>query len=182
MTTPPPVVLPGQRLTANRLNSGLLIGRLVFSAYRDAAQSISHTTVGETANALSWDNIAVDLLGGWSAAQPTRYRPPIAGWYQCVGSASIQAPAGGSDPLGTMRGCSWRLNGGLPPSATSRPIASTAIARTYMTMQATDLPLSCNGSSDYIELCPFQDSTLVLPTATGSVRPSIAIYYAGPTT
>jgi hypothetical protein len=172
-------VLPGQRLTANRLNSALLIGRLVFSAYRDVGQSISNTTVGETVNALSWDNVAYDVLGGWSAATPTRYRPPIAGWYRVTGTASLQGATGGNPVL---RGASWRLNGGLPPAATTRPWISTVgtIPDTYLAFAAPDLPLQCNGSTDYIELCPFQNSGGAVSTATGSTRPSISIYYAAP--
>lgn len=176
MSTPPPVVRPGQRLTATVLNSGLLIGRLVFAAYRDAEQQISSATVGQAADALAWDNVAVDALGGWSAAQPTRYQPPIAGWYKVTGTVSLQSATGGNPVL---RGASWRLNGSLPPAATTRPWVGGG-GTTYLSFAAPDLPLQCNGTSDYLELCPFQNSGAPVPTATGSTRPSIAIYYAGP--
>ncbi|MDT0270249.1 hypothetical protein RM844_28660 [Streptomyces sp. DSM 44915] len=175
MSTPPPVVRPGQRLTANVLNSGLLIGRLVFAAYRDAAQNISTNTVGQQSDALAWDNVALDLLGGWSTAQPTRYQPPIAGWYRVTGTASLQGATGGSPPL---RGASWRLNGGLPPAATTRPWVGS-IGDTYLAFAAPDLPLLLTGT-DYVELCPFQNNPAPVPTATGSTRPSVAIYYVGP--
>ncbi|MDT0306135.1 hypothetical protein RM780_04050 [Streptomyces sp. DSM 44917] len=177
MTSPPPGMLAGQRPTVDRINVAFLTGRLVFAAYRDTAQSISSTTVGETVNALSWDNVVVDLLGGWSVSTPTRYTPPIAGWYHCIGSGSIDEYGASS---GTLRGASWRQNGSLPPAGTSRAVVSTAIADTYVTVAAPDLPLQFNGTSDYLELCPFQNSGASINTATGSVRPSISLYYAGP--
>jgi hypothetical protein len=182
MTTPPVVLRPGNDVTGNRINSALLIGRAVFVAFRDNAQSISHTTVGETVNALSWDNVALDLLGGWSAANPSRYAPPIPGWYRCVGSGSIdqwtgQAAAPNNVPL---RGVSWRQNGGLPPAATHRAQVTTALGQVYLTAMAPDLTLLFNGTTDYLQLCPFQNSGQAINTATGSVRPSIAIHYAGP--
>ncbi|KAB8167065.1 hypothetical protein FH609_011730 [Streptomyces sp. 3MP-14] len=176
MTTPPPIVRPGQRLSASIMNQAFLIGRLVFSAYRDAEQQISSNTVGQSADALQWDNVSVDLLGGWSAAQPGRYRPTVSGWYKVTGTVSLQSASGGS-PL--LRGASWRLNGALPPAATTRPWVGGG-GTTYLAFAAPDLPLACNGVGDYLELCPFQNSGSAVPTATGSTRPSIAIYYAGP--
>ncbi|ONK09427.1 hypothetical protein [Streptomyces sp. MP131-18] len=177
MTTPPPGLLPGQRVTADRLNAALLIGRTVFTAYRDATQAITSTTVGEVGNALQWDNVTLDLLGAWSPSQPTRFRPPIPGIYQCLGSASIDEYGASA---GTLRGVSWRFNGTLPPSGTARTQVTTALADTYVTCPAPELPVVFDGAADYIELCPFQNSGASINTATGSVRPSIVISYAGP--
>lgn len=175
MSTPPSVVLPGQRLTANRANSGFLIGRLVFFASRDVAQSITDGgTTGDPANALSWDNIILDNLGGWSSGQPTRYTPTIAGWYQLTGSVGFAASASG-----TRRGASWLVNGSLPVAGTATPHANTP-ASIQLTAEARTLPVQLNGSTDYVQLAPFQNTGAALNTDTGSRRPYIAIYYAGP--
>lgn len=176
MSTPPPGLLPGTRITADRLNASLLIGRLVFFASRDAAQTItrSDTAAGVSSNALSWDNLIVDLLGGWSPAQPTYFTPPIAGWYQLTGETSFEGSTSG-----TWRGASWLFNGTLPIGGTSKPIANTS-ANTPLTVGARSVPVQFDGVSDHIEFAPFHNATGSLATATGSARPHVSIYYAGP--
>lgn len=171
----PVIVRPGNRATAGLLNSGFLIGRAVFVAFRDAAQSITSTTVGETSNALAWDNVELNVLGGWAPGTPSRYTPPIAGRYGITGSASFVA-----NGTGNVRGCSWRQNGSLPAGATFRNVYNTVPGSPVPTFDAIPLNLEFDGSSDYIELCPFQDGSGALNTATGSNRPSIRITYEGP--
>jgi hypothetical protein len=170
----PAVLLPGQRLTGDRFNAAAAIGRLVFFAARDAAQSIADSTVGTTANALSWDNVILDLLGGWSAGSPTRYTPTEAGWYQLTGEAGFAGSASGA-----RRGSSWLVNGALPVAATSVTHANTPTNQT-LSVPARNLPTDLDGSSDYVELSPFQNTGGALNTGTGSLRCHIAIYYAGP--
>jgi hypothetical protein len=172
----PPVVLPGQRLTADRVNAGFAIGLTVFVAYRDAAQSLSAgQTIGVAADALQWDNVELNLIGGWSASLPKRFTPPIAGWYRLEGGCGFVASGAGN-----VRGTSWRQNGDLPEAATSRSIYNTIPASPTPVINATSIPLEFNGSTDYIELCPFQDGGGALNTATGSNRPYINITYCGP--
>jgi hypothetical protein len=171
----PAMVLPGQRLTADRLNAGFAIGRLVFKAYRDTAQSISNSTVGTTANALSWDSVELNTLGGWSASLPTRFTPPIAGWYALTGEAAF---AGDSAP-GSRRGATWLVNGAVAAAGTSVGFEGTITADESMTSGARALPVELDGT-EYVELAPFQDSGAALNTATGSLRPHIAVYYVGP--
>lgn len=165
---------PGQRLTASTMNDADLIGRLIFAAWRDANQTISSGAVGVVANALAWDSIGLDLLSGWSADQPSRWTAPRAGWYTISGGASFAASSGG-----TQRGCTWRVSGNLPPGATSVSHASSAIAATTLTADARDLAVEL-AANDYVQLCPYQNSGGSLSTAGGSLRPYIAIYYAGP--
>jgi hypothetical protein len=173
--TYPAVVLPGWRGTADRYNAGFAIGTLVFAAYRDAAQNMSAgQTVGAAADALSWDNVELDLLGGWSAATPTRFTPTIAGRYQCAGGVGFQASGSGN-----VRGCSWRQTGNLTAAATFRNIYNTIPASPIPVFNASTLGIVFNGSSDYVELCPFQDGAGALGTATGSNRPYINITYVG---
>ncbi|WP_049566896.1 hypothetical protein [Streptomyces sp. SBT349] len=176
MTTPPPGLLPGTRITADRLNGALLIGRLVFFASRDAAQTIttSGTAAGASGNALSWDNLIVDLLGGYSPSTPTYFTPPIAGWYQLTGETSFEGSV-----TGTWRGASWLFNGTLPIGGTAKPVAA-ATANTTVTVGARSVPVLFDGVSDHIEFAPFHNATGSLATATGSARPHVAIYYAGP--
>jgi hypothetical protein len=171
----PPVVLPGQRLTADRLNAAFLIGRTVFSAYRDSSQAISSSGIGLAADALQWDNVELDILGGWSAGSSSRYTPPLAGWYRLEGGVSFVAST-----TTDSRGSTWRVNGSVATAGTAEPVASTAIANTTMTAGARDIAVQLNGSSDYIELCPFQDSGGPLNTAGSSRRPFIAVTYTGP--
>ncbi|RKN61855.1 hypothetical protein D7231_31780 [Streptomyces klenkii] len=147
----------------------------MFFAARDAAQSMTSSSVGASSNALSWDNVSVDVLGGWAIGNPTRFTPTIAGWYQLAGAASFNASTGG-----TVRGVSWLVNGSLPVAATARDHATTAIANTSLTAMARTLPVQLNGSTDYVELAPFQDSGSALDTATGSTRPYVAVFFAGP--
>lgn len=165
---------PGQRLTADRMNSADLIGRLVFAAWRDASQQITSSDPGIAANALAWDNVGLDVLTGWTADHPTRWTAPTPGWYTISGGASF-----GGSSAGTQRGCTWRVNGNLPPGATSVSHASTSIASTTLTVDARDLAAQLD-AGDYVELCPYQNSGSSLSTAGGSLRPYIAIYYAGP--
>lgn len=172
--TYPVVIQPGP-VTADEYNAGFLIGRLVFFASRDTAQGISSGgTSGSAADALSWDNVIIDELDGYDSGSPTRYTPPIAGWYSLTGGAGFAASTGG-----TYRGVSWLVNGSLPVAGTNKPVAA-ATASTTVTVTARDLPVELNGSTDYVQLAPFHNSGSSLNTTTGSVRPYIAIYYAAP--
>ncbi|HEY5836793.1 hypothetical protein, partial [Streptomyces sp.] len=75
----------GQKVTASALNLASLSGLVVFRAYRTTAQSIPAGT--ETAaNAISWNQIDLDDLVGWSAANPTRWTVPMTAWYTLSGS------------------------------------------------------------------------------------------------
>ncbi|MEU3161962.1 hypothetical protein ACPCAJ_20995 [Streptomyces griseoincarnatus] len=148
---------------------------MVFAATRDATQSISSSLVPETGNAMRWETVTLDLLGGWDAGTPNRYQPTIPGWYRCEGAASL-AP----NTTGGIRGVGWLQNGSLPAASGARPHVASAYSNATVTMSARSLPLLFNGSTDYLELAPFQNTGAALDTATGSIRPYIAIYYAGP--
>lgn len=168
------LVLAGQRSTATRLNDGFLIGRLVFFALRAAAQSISTGgTAGSTSNALSWDTVNVDELGGWSSGSPTRYTAAEAGWYTLTGSASFA-----SDSSGTYRGSSWAVNGVNQTGGTSKPIVSAPVS-TAIAIPAVTLPVQL-AAADYVQLCPFHNATGSLNTDTGVRAPIVGIYYTGP--
>lgn len=171
--TYPPVVLPGE-LTADDLNAGFLIGRQVFFAFRDATQTISSSSAGITANALQWDDVVLDLLDAWDPGSPTRFTPPVVGWYALEGSVSFAAST-----AGTSRGATWRVNGSILTGSTSEPHASSSIANTPLTADARDLPVFLDGT-DYVELCPFQNSGGTLSTVASSRTPFMSVTYRGP--
>lgn len=175
MTSPPPIVRPGQTGTDAVFNGGFMIGRLVFFATRDTTQSISSGLVPDTANALRWETVSLDLLDGWDAGTPNRYRPTIPGWYRCEGAAGLAA-----NTTGGIRGIGWLRNGSLPAASGARPQVASGYSNATVTVDARALPLLFNGSTDYLELAPFQNSGAALDTATGSIRPYVAVYYAGP--
>ncbi|WP_405695305.1 hypothetical protein OHA99_09455 [Streptomyces coelicoflavus] len=165
--------LGGMRTTAARLYETDLIGRLVFLANRNASQSIS--SGGDTAsNALSWDAVDLDVLGGWTVGQPTRWTAPRAGWWTFQGAVGFN-----NRTAGTIRECCWYVNGGLISMGRSRPIVSSSIADTALTVDARAVP-RLMAVGDYVELIPAQNSGTALDTATGSLRPYISITYSGP--
>lgn len=169
----PIVVRPGQRLTAEVLNAGFLLGTVVFAAFRDSAQEISSGTVGLSADALSWDNVTLDALGGWDAGLPTRYTPPRAGRYLCLGGVGFTSDTGGA-----VRGASWRQNGNVLPASTTREIYGS-VPNQPPVFPASSLAIVFDGDGDYVELCPFQNSGSTLDTGTGSNRPYANILYVG---
>lgn len=175
MTTPA-VFLAGQRADVDDQNLAALIGRVVFVGLRITAQAITTGTVGAAANALSWDQIDLDTLGSWSAGNPTRFTPPIAGWYNFDGAASFAGTAGG-----TMRGCSWLKNGAVVVGGTNRSqVDSAFVAGEVIGADARQYATEFNGTSDYVELAPFQNSGANLNTATGSLSCSVVVTYGGP--
>lgn len=89
--------LPGQTITAERLNADRMIGSVVFSARRAATQSIPETTGGGMPNTpVVWDDIELDHLNGWDAGDPSVYTVMMNGWYELTGSASFVTIGGES--------------------------------------------------------------------------------------
>ncbi|MFD5050883.1 hypothetical protein ACFWMH_10630 [Streptomyces tendae] len=164
--------LGGMRMTTDRLYETDLIGRVVFLANRNASQTIS--SGGDTgSNALQWDAVDLDLLGGWNAGQPTRWTAPRAGWWTFQGAVAFN-----NSSAGTIRECCWYVNGGLISMGRSRPIVSSSIANTALTVDARAVP-RLMAVGDYVELIPAQNSGAAVDTATGSLRPYISITYSG---
>ena len=173
MTTPPPVVLPGQLGTADAFNRGFLIGRVVFYATRAAAQSIT-TGAPDPANALAWDTVDLNLLTGWDAGAATRWTCPLAGWWTLAGGVSFNASTSG-----TIRESAWYRNGSLVTGGRSRPVVSSAITGASLTVAVRTIPILL-AVGDYIQLVPGQDTGGALNTATGSAVPFMSATYSGP--
>ncbi|MFG3323716.1 hypothetical protein ACGF3J_37295 [Streptomyces sp. NPDC048171] len=165
--------LAGMRLTAARLYETDLIGRTVFLANRGTGQSISSGT-DSASNAVQWDEVTFDVLGGWSAGQPTRWTCPRAGWWTFQGAVGFNSSTGG-----TVRECCWYVNGGLISMGRSHPINMSSIASGALTVDARAVPRLMS-VGDYVQLVAGQNSGSALDTATGSYRPYISITYSGP--
>ncbi|MEV6124866.1 hypothetical protein AB0M23_30900 [Streptomyces sp. NPDC052077] len=165
--------LAGMRATADRLYETDLIGRLVFLANRETSQSFP-SGADTAGNALIWDAIELDLLGGWDPAQPTRWTCRRAGWWTLQGATSFT-----ESTAGTVREVVWYVNGGAISKGRSRPVASNSIANTSFTIDARSVPRLMS-VGDYVELVPAQNTGAALTSSTGSNRPYITVTYSGP--
>jgi hypothetical protein len=160
------------RITASRANDAAMIGATVFFANRGQVQSIPNG-VDSAAGAIAWDEVQVDLLGGWSAAQPTRWTVPRSGVWQFSGAVSFAASSGG-----TLRESVWYLNGSAMAMGRAR-LAEQAFPVQALTQEARTVPRVLS-AGDYVELVAAQNSGAALDIATGSYRPYMSITYCGP--
>ncbi|WP_432159263.1 hypothetical protein [Streptomyces sp. bgisy153] len=165
---------PGQIMTAGRANGAALIGATVFRA-RQATTAQSITSGADTAsNAIQWQDIDHDLLGGWSAGQPTRWTAPQGGWWELSGAVSFASSAGGQ-----IRECVWYVSGAIISAGRGRPMPNTALSASALTVEARTIPVDL-AAGDYVELIAAQNSGASLTTFTGSYSPYIEVTYAGP--
>ncbi|MFC8515471.1 hypothetical protein [Streptomyces sp. NPDC057257] len=164
--------LAGMETTADRLYSTDLIGKLVFFATRDTNQSISNTTSAniDATNALSWETISLDRLGGWVSGSPTLYTCTYAGWYELSGGIGFNSNATGSRTSG------WMVNGSTPAGGHGPRLNANATTTHFQV--ASSLPVLL-AVGDYVRLVPGQSSGAALNTATGGPRPFISIKYVG---
>jgi hypothetical protein len=167
---------PGMRMTEERLNVGQMIGRCVAILRRQAAQTIASTTTSPGA-ALSWDDVGLDVLSGFSGGAPTRWTPTVAGLYRFDGAIAYA-----STTAGTRRGGAWSLNGATT-SISSRTVYGMATTVPSVATSVTMRPfvVQLNGSSDYVELLAWQSSGGNLDTvSTDSYQPTMIATYVGP--
>lgn len=163
----------GMRITAGRMYETDLIGRAVFMANRSTVQSIA-TGAENVANALSWNTIDLDVLGGWNAANPTRWTAPFTGWWTFQGAVSFA-----TSTSGIVREAVWFVNGSLASVGRSRPPQPSALGSGTLSVNARTFPYLL-AAGDYVELVPAHNASAALNTATGSYRPYAAITYSGP--
>lgn len=146
-------------------------GGEVFQALRAAAQSISNASYS---NFMSWDTISHDRLGGWNRINPSRYTPPIPGWYILSGGVGFANSA-----TTGYRASGWHKNGTLIPGGASAPTHTWVNAAQALPAQTISVPM--NGTTDYLELGAYQDTGGALNTdATSQNQPHITITYGGP--
>jgi hypothetical protein len=163
----------GQRITADALNLTSMIGAVVFRAIRGTGQSITNAT-DDVANAISWDTVDLDLLGGWAAGSPTRWTVPTTGWWKLDGAVSF---VGAATP-GTLRDALWFVNGATIVAGRARSF-SGSIGTAAMTVEARSIPYLLN-AGDYVQLVPLHNASTSVNTGTGTYSPFMAVTYAGP--
>lgn len=170
---PFPAWQPGMIITEARANSAALMGRVIFKATRDTNQAISNTSQAnpDPANALQWETISTDDLGGWSASQPARYTCQLPGWYKVNAKVGFNA-----NTLGSGRTLSIYVGTVLQPGGHYR--TATTFTNQVHTQDASLTVLLAVG--EYIQLVPGQDTGDPLNTATGGVRPVVEIEFARP--
>ncbi|MEU6342227.1 hypothetical protein ABZ883_14945 [Streptomyces sp. NPDC046977] len=170
---PYPAYAAGAELTGADLSLSDLIGRTVFSATRDTAQSIATNTNPVVGNAISWETVEADLFGAWAAGNPTRWTAPFAGWWTLMGATAINAVASSA---GLARFNAWFINGSLAVAGSNR-IAAAPSNATATTNARTRAYLLAAG--DYVELIAGQDSSGAVNSSTGSLRPYIQVQFSG---
>ena len=159
---------PGQVITEALLNTGDMVGKVVFQSVRATAQAIP-TTV---ATAISWDTPTIDTMGVYSGGTPTRFTPNVAGNYLLMGKVGFA-----SNASTTFRYVSWLKNGATTPSG--RAGFTVAWAAAPVGINAHTVSISMNGTTDYIELAALQNIGSNLNTATLEDQPGINIVYVG---
>lgn len=163
----------GQKVTASDLNLLGLVGQHVFYARRATNQSIPSGTEA-VANALQWDDIEFDDLGGWSSAHSTRYTCQRQGIYVVSGMISYL-----TSTAGTTRDGLWFVNGSGVNSGRGA-LRSGSLPSAPLSNDLPTLPITLS-VGDYIELVPGQNSGAALNTATGTFAPFIQVTFARPT-
>lgn len=158
----------GQRLTEDRLNLGAaMIGRLVARLRRITTQTIPNNQVTD----VEFDQVDLDLLGGWNPAQPTRWTPPVPGWWH----VSVRAVFATNST--SRRGVWAYLNSG--PGFCG---ASVQAAGTGSTQCGGTGSTPANGTGDFIAMRVLQNSggNLNLSAESTDQGSTMEIFYAGP--
>ncbi|MEU6222234.1 hypothetical protein [Streptomyces sp. NPDC047042] len=165
---------PGMIVTEERANSAALVGRTIFRATRDTNQSISSTGSGnpDVANALAWESVPIDDLGGWSSGAATRYTIQLAGYYKIRSKVSFNATA----TPGTARAMGIFGNGTQFSGGHFR----TALAATNSVHTEDGFVTALLAVGDYVQIAPGHSTGSALDTATGGSRPTIEIEFARP--
>lgn len=143
------------------------VGRFVARLRRDANQSVNDNTQ----TPIIWDTIDEDPLVGWDAGDPTRWTPPVAGWYTIIGRAVFAANAT------SRRYVAVRFNGSTtspPGSVTSVQTPATGTCQIH-----TQAVIEFNGTTDYVEVNVLQNSTGALNLTNTDGGSALIAYYSG---
>lgn len=145
-----------------------LPGTFVASFYRGTAQPIPNN-VGTY---MAWDQVNFDLLGGYSAATPSRYTFKVPGAYIISGGVSFTTHSSV-----TLRQAYFYING-APAWGNAIALGSVIGFDTVLPLITSKVALKVN---DYIEVGALQLSGVQLNTSTssGAVWPSLHVVYAG---
>lgn len=159
----------------------LLPGTLVFRAHSQQNQTVNSGSAN--AVAVLWDNVTLDLLGGWAGDLGpgwddlrSRYTPTVPGWYTFRGAVTWSS-AGEAIGDNFYRSANWSINGSVPSPGAGR---NSPVNQNHVT-NARTISYYMNGSSDYIELVAsqFTDGTS-LNLQINTFAPNIEVTYAGP--
>jgi hypothetical protein len=175
----------GQLVKASDLNLLGQVGQAVFQATRDAAQTMTATSAAGGAanpalsNALSWDAVNLDDLGGWSSGSPTRYTCQQAGWYKLTGGTSMTNTIASTDA--TICSIGWYVSGVLVAAGHGQRVTNVG-SNQIIAYDARTIETLLN-VGDYVELAVGHNAsgaTVTENTATGGVRPYINIEFVRP--
>lgn len=168
---------PGNRLTEERLNQGMLIGRLVARLHRQTAQSISSSAAPQVADAIVWEERELDLLNGWDdSVNPSQFVPTVPGWYEFTGLI------GYTSDTGNRRGAMFAVNGSLTgiTGAHVTIAPSGGFQSVISGIPAATATVFMNGSTDYVQLLGHQSTGDPLNTSTTTrFMPTMSVKYVG---
>lgn len=134
---------------------------------RNAVQSIPPGGV----EAIEFDTVLVDTMGGFDSGSPGVYTVPFPGWYLLTGGASFVVNATG------QRQTEWYINGAS--SETMISMNAVAVLGTRIPMHTHTVELA---SGDTVEMTVFQNTAGNLNTeTTAGARPHFSIRYLGQT-
>ncbi|MEV6046030.1 hypothetical protein [Streptomyces xanthochromogenes] len=165
-------VAPGQFITGALWNAqvaalnSFALAVPVFSGYATTVQSIAGANVMV---ALNLDTEALDADGGHSTVTNTsRYTPTVPGLYFAIGSVGWPANNTGDRRL------QIGLNGGGVVGSGTSYDPTTGVTNGMQTMTT----VSCNGTTDYIEVMAAQASGGNLSTIAGGIfSPSLRVFW-----
>lgn len=148
-------------------------GQLVAQLFRSTSQSIPSFTEVQ----IAWNASDLDLLSGWNAGvNPSRYTPPLAGWYELTGKVSFTSSASG-----TYRAVGWKKNGSYVTGGYARYVINGTIASWEYGIPAPTISVLLNGSTDYVEMFGEQATLGSLNTVTSARHhPFMSVKYVGP--
>lgn len=116
------------------------------------SSSVTQTLATGVDEAIEFDAEVLDTINGHSlVTNNTRYTPTVAGKYKCFGQMAVDVNATGN------RIAHFRKNGardlGAPYSGFRAPVGADSIG-----VAVAGALISCNGTTDYIELWGYQSS------------------------
>jgi hypothetical protein len=142
-------------------------------------KTVSQNYTTATTVALSWDFVEVENTNMWDAANPTRIKPSVPGWY--VGTCGWSFNA--SSSTGNLRQMDVYKNGVTTTNNSIRHHGQgyantgwTNVARGIMFME------QFNGTTDYVEMYLYQGSgsTLSTQTNTQESQPDFTLRWMAP--
>ncbi len=151
----------GEVVTAAELNSNIrdagnfFLSVPVFEGRQTVAQSIPNSTV----TAITLDTESVDTDNGHSTSTNTsRYTPQTAGRFQISGGVTYA-----SNSTGNREADLYQNGGSITNGVNNTNAVSTNVTR----LATRTLTITCNGTTDYLEVYGFQTSGGALNTFAG---------------